>query len=163
MKEVVRSGQWCSFIVAVLAVVAAPTIFYGEDDIFSFFQTLNGIYFIPLLTIIMVGMFNKYVDGNSALLTLIAGLSLMIAGTFFGGGEGGWLEQTFKSGFHYMGAVFLFLVILQLCLGAVGCRRESPFVREDAKVVDLTPWKPAPIVGGCLILFALSIYIFFAL
>lgn len=170
-KNVVRSGQICSFVVAVFAVIAAPNIFYGQEAIFGFFQTLNGVYFIPLLAIIMVGMFNKWVDGKSALITLLVGLGLMIVGTFFTGAAeasdtsekvNGWLADYFGSGFHYMGAVFVFLVGLQLLLGAVGMKRDEPFVQEDAKLVDLTPWKPAPFVGSALVVFVIFIYIYFA-
>jgi SSS family solute:Na+ symporter len=171
-KAVVRSGQICSFVVALFAVVAAPNIFYGREAIFGFFQTLNGVYFIPLLAIIMVGMFNRYVDGKSAMITLVVGLVLMVVGTFFPGGAeatevapavDGWLKSIFGLGFHYMGAVFVFLIVLQLVLGSVGMKRDKPYMQKDAKLVDLTPWKPAPVVGVALIAFAIGVYVFFAM
>lgn len=163
-QTVVRSGQICSFVVAVFAVVAAPNIFYGREAIFGFFQTLNGVYFIPLLAVIMVGIFNRSVNGTSALLTLLVGLVLMVIGTFFpGDNENGWLATTLGSGFHYMGAVFVFLIVLQLALGAgLGMKRETPYLQVDVQAVDLTPWKPAPYVGGALIALALGIYFYFA-
>ncbi len=170
-KQVVRSGQVCSFVVALFAVVSAPLVFYGRDEIFGFFQTLNGVYFIPLLAVILVGMFNKMVDGKSAMITLHVGLALMIVGTFLGGGVKatdttpeikGWLVDWFGSAFHYMGAVFLFLIVLQLTLGAMGMKRRTPYRQQDSEAVDLTPWKYARPVGVGLILFALAIYVYFA-
>ncbi len=161
-KNVVLSGQVCSFLVAVFAVVAAPNIFYGRDAIFGFFQTLNGVYFIPLLAIIMVGMFNKAANGTSAIITLVVGLLAMVVGTFFPGGENGWLKFAFGSGFHFMGAVFVSLIVFQLLLAMNGMKRETPYVQQDAKLVDLTPWKPAPYVGGVLVLFAVGVYVYFA-
>ena len=163
MKNVVRSGQVCSLIVGVLSMIAAPLIFYNREGVFDFFQTLNGVYFIPLLAVIMFGMFNKRVDETSALITLFVGLALMILGTFFGGGDDGWLKSIFGSGFHYMGAVFASLLVLQFALGAAGMQRAEPYIQVDAELVDLTPWKPAPIVGGVLVGLALAIYVFFAL
>jgi SSS family solute:Na+ symporter len=62
-----------------------------------------------------------------------------------------------------MGAVFVFLIVLQLTLGAAGMNREKPYVQKDAKLVDLTPWKPAPYVGGAMILFVIAVYIYFAI
>lgn len=170
-KNVVRSGQICSFVVGVFAVIAAPSVFYGREAIFGFFQTLNGVYFIPLLAIILVGMFNRYADGKSAFITLLVGLGLMVTGTFFTGevkatktteAVDGWLAATFGSAFHYMGAVFLFLIVLQLTLSAIGMRRTEPYVQEDAGLVDLTPWKPAPYVGAGLILFIVAVYACFS-
>ncbi len=161
-KQVVWSGQMCSLVIGVLAIIAAPLIFYGRDGVFGFFQTLNGVYFIPLLAIIMIGMFNRNVDGRSAVITLLAGLGLMVAGTFFGGDDDGWLKSIFGSGFHYMGAVFVTLLVLQLALGSIGLKRAEPYEQRDAGLVDLTPWKIAPVVGGILTAFALSIFVYFA-
>ncbi|MCC9641402.1 solute:sodium symporter family transporter [Rhodopirellula sp. JC740] len=161
-KQVRFSGQLCSFIVAVLAVIAAPLVFYGQAGVFSFFQGLNGVYFIPLASVILLGLFHRTADGRSAMTALVVGLVLMVIGTFFGGGDDGWLNSTFKNGFHYMGAVFLFLVLLQLAMVAMGIRRDEPYQQRDAKLVDLTPWKPAPYVGGFLVLLCLGVYAFFA-
>ncbi len=162
-KTVVRSGQLCSLLVGIFAVVAAPSIFYGKQGVFDFFQTLNGIYFIPLLAIIMFGMFHRRANESSAIITLFAGLGLMIVGTFFSGGDGGWLKSLFGSGFHYMGAVFASLLALQFALAATGMSLAAPWVQKDAKAVDLTPWKPAPFVGVLLTGIALAIYVYFAL
>ena len=165
-KEVVISGQLCSLIVAIFAVIAAPTVFYGRDAIFGFFQKLNGVYFIPILAIMLVGLVNRMVDGLSALITLVVGLIAMSLGTFLTGqtdSSDGWVVGVFGSGYHFMGAVFLGLVVLQLTLGAVGLRRDQPYQQRDVGAVDLTPWKPAPVVGGCLIALAVAIYVYFAI
>lgn len=62
-----------------------------------------------------------------------------------------------------MGAVFALLVMLQLVLANAGFRRESAYEQVDVEAVDLAPWKLAPVVGGILCLFAVSVYVFFAL
>ena len=162
-KSIVRSGQICSLVVGALAVWAAPIVFYGKQGVFDFFQSLNGIYFIPLLAIIMFGLFNKRVNEQSALITLVVGLGLMIVGTFFVGGDGGWLKSIFGSPFHYMGAVFAILIALQAILGAKGMNNEIPWEQKDAGVVDLTPWKFAPLVAGILVAMTIAIYALFAL
>ena len=141
--------------------------FFRLLKIFGFFQTLNGVYFIPLLAIIMVGMFHRYADGKSALITLLVGLGLMVIGTFFTGEDkandtAGWLKDFFISPFHYMGFVFALLLVLQLSLSATGMKRPTAYVQEDKGLVDLTPWKPAPFVGAALILLVLGIYAVFA-
>lgn len=154
MEQVVKSGRLCSAIVALCAAIGAPVIFLGQEGIFGYFQKLNGVYFIPLLGAILVGMFNKRVDGHSAFISIVAGLVIMIWGTFF---SGDFIGNVFGSGYHFMGAVFVFLVILQLVLG-LKMKRSTPYVQADAKVVDLTPWKPARLVGGILIATVLIIY-----
>ena len=134
----------------VFAVIAAPQ--FRQDGIFGFFQKLNGVYFIPLLAIILVGMFHSRADGKSALITLLVGLGLMVIGTFFTGenqeaGTTGWLKSLFVSPYHYMGFVFLVLVVLQLALSQSGMKRASPYIQEDKGLVDLTH-SPLP-CGRC--------------
>ncbi|KAA5544292.1 solute:sodium symporter family transporter [Roseiconus nitratireducens] len=165
MHEVVITGRMCSLIVAVFAVIAAPNFFYGREAIFGFFQKLNGVYFIPILAIMIVGLTNRMVDGMSALITLVVGLIAMSIGTFLSGQtdtEPGWVVETFHSPYHFMGVVFIGLVILQLVLGQIGLRRSEPYVQKDVGAVDLTPWKAAPVVGGGLIAFAIFVYVYFA-
>lgn len=164
-KQVVVSGQLCSLLVAVFAVIAAPTFFYGRESIFGFFQKLNGVYFIPILAIMLVGLVNRTVNGAAALITLVVGLVAMSLGTFLSGQtetQEGWVIGTFGSGYHFMGAVFVGLVVLQLALGAVGLKRSEPYVQKDVGAVDLTPWKAAPAVGSALIVLAIAVYAFFA-
>ena len=38
-------------------------------------------------------------------------------------------------------------------------KRKTRYVQADAQAVDLTPWKPAPIVGAILIVSVLIIYL----
>jgi SSS family solute:Na+ symporter len=173
MKEIVFSGQACSLLVGALAVVAAPLIFHGQDGVFGFFQKLNGVYFIPLLAIMMVGLFNKWADGRSALVTFFVGLAAMSVGTFgtWAGPEKdaagkvldpGWVVNWFGSGYHFMGLVFAVLVVLQVLLASSVMRRSQPYEQQDVGAVDLTPWKPAPYVGGFLVLSVVGIYLYFA-
>jgi SSS family solute:Na+ symporter len=172
MREVVLSGQICSFLVAVFAVCAAPVVFHGREGLFGFFQKLNGVYFIPLLAIMMVGLFHRWADGRSAALTLAAGLGAMIMGIFFSGQvvdpetgldiQAGWVKSWFVSPYHYMGAVFVGLVVLQCALGGSLLRRPAAYQQTDSHAVDLTPWRPAPYVGATLVVFVVGIYIYFA-
>ena len=86
----------------------------------------------------------------------------MVIGSFFPGGVAGWLISSFGCGFLFMGAVFVWLILFQLLLAMIGMKRETPYALQDAKLVDLTPWKPAPYVGGLMILFAVGVYVYFA-
>ena len=170
-KEVVVTGQVCSLVVAILAVIAAPLVFHDRDAIFGFFQKLNAVYFIPLLSIMMVGLFHRFANGQSALLAFLLGLAAMCAGTFFsidstdpvtGVVTDGWVKSSFGSPYHYMGFVFLVTVMVQVGLGSTVMRRSEPYVQHDVGAVDLTPWRPAPFVGGGLVIAVISIYVYFS-
>ena len=74
------------------------------------------MYFIPLLAIILVGILTRWSmenrAGDNVCRTRGDG-----RGDFFSGASEiseGWVVGTFGSGYHYMGAVFMGLIILQL-------------------------------------------------
>lgn len=159
--EMVRSGQICSAIVAVLAVIAAPLIFLNVEGLFNHFQSLNGIYFIPLLAIVLFGFFNRTADGSTAFITIVVGLIAMVVGTFVINDK---ISEAWgpAGGFHYMGVVFVGLLALQALLGRF-LQHPAPYQQVDAKAVDLTPWPYAKPVGLGLIVLVVGIYIFFAI
>ena len=50
-------GRICSAAVAVFAIIFAPLVFMNVEGIFGYFQKLNGIYFIPLMAVILFGIY----------------------------------------------------------------------------------------------------------
>ena len=156
--QLVKSGRVCSAVVAIFAVIAAPLVFMNVEGIFGYFQKLNGIYFIPLLAVVLFGFFNRTANGQTAVVTIVVGLIAMVVGTFFAEAA---VKDTLGSGYHFMGLVFIFLLGLQSVLGQTRVR-ETPYQQKDAGVVDLTPWKHANKVGISLIVLVLALYALFA-
>ncbi|GAH51175.1 unnamed protein product, partial [marine sediment metagenome] len=63
--------------------------------------------------------------------------------------------------FHFLGAVFVLLIGLMVVIGAVK-PRETPWIQEDVKAIDMTPWKHAGKACIVLALIVLAIYAIFA-
>ena len=63
--------------------------------------------------------------------------------------------------FHFLGAVFVLLVVLMLTIGAARPRR-TEWIQEDVKATDMTPWKHKGKAGIVLVLIVLAIYAVFA-
>jgi len=164
-KQVVVSGKWFGWIIAATAMTLAPLL-AGQDSIFGYLQAMNAIYFIPILSVVVVGMMTKRVPGIAANAALIAGLVLLLVGNFvpFGTNEdgsdftlaGGWMH-----GFHYVGLVFAAIVALMLVIGLVAPRKET-WVHKHSGDVDIKPWKYAVPAGIALVIAVLAIYAAFA-
>lgn len=167
-KQVVVSSKWFGWAIAVAAMSLAPLL-KGQDSLFGYLQTMNAIYFIPILAVVVVGMLTKRVPGFAGALGLVLGLLLMLVGNFvpFGtneaggkyllaGGKDGWIH-----GFHYAGLVFAFIVVLMLAIGLISPRKEA-WVHEYSKDVDITPWKYAMPAGIALVVAVIAIYAVFA-
>lgn len=155
--EVVRSGKIFGWTVAFIAMSLAPFLAQTES-IFGYLQKMNGIYFIPIFAVVLVGMLSKRVPPLAAKLALVVGFAVIAIGYFVPPFD------TIVSAMHeyqFLGVVFSWLVILMLVIGEL-YPRETEFVQQDVGAVDMTPWRFAKPAGFLLILLVLTIYTVFA-
>ncbi len=155
--QVVRSGKIFGWTVAVLAMAIAPLL-ANTDSIFGYLQKMNGMYFIPIFAVVLIGMLTKRVPAVAAKLGLIVGFSLIAIGYFVPP-----FSHVVDSihEFHFLGLVFAWLLILMLVIGELH-PRETEFVQQDVGAVDMTPWRLAKPVGLILIGIVFAIYFSFA-
>lgn len=155
--EVVLSGKTFGWVVAVAAMSIAPLL-AKVDSIFGYLQKMNGMYFIPIFAVVLVGMLSKRVPAIAAKICLVAGFTIIAVGYFV---------PPFKTiveslhEFHFLGIVFAWLVVLMLVIGEIW-PRETEFVQKDVGAVDMTPWRWAMPAGCVLIVIVFAIYITFA-
>ena len=157
-EQVVRSGKIFGWIIAISAMVIAPLLDHPaikDRGIFDYLQKMNGIYFIPIFAVVLVGMLTKRVPPIAAKIGLVAGFTIIAAGYFVSP-----LDKVVASmhEFHFLGLVFSWLLVLMLVIGEIK-PRETEFEQEDVKAVDMTPWKHAKLAGIVLIVIVLTIYI----
>jgi len=160
-EQVIRSGKIFGWIIAVSAMVIAPLLDHPavkDRGIFDYLQKMNGIYFIPIFAVVLIGMLTKRVPPIAAKIGLVAGFTTIATGYFVPP-----FDKVVASmhEFHFLGVVFSWLLILMLVIGEVK-PRDSEFVQEDVGAVDMTPWKLAKPVGLLLILIVFTIYATFA-
>jgi len=156
-QKVVSSSITFGWIIAIAAMCIAPLL-AGQTSIFGYLQKMNGIYFIPIFAVVLVGMLTNRVPPLAAKLGLIVGFCVIPIGYFVYP-----FNRIVASihEFHFLGIVFAWLVIMMLAIGAAK-PRETEFVQKDVRAVDMTPWPWAKPVGMLLIVAVLLIYISFA-
>ena len=156
-EQVIRSGKWFGWIIAIASMCGAPML-QGQESIFGYLQTMNGLYFIPIFSVVLMGMLHKRVPAKAANTALLAGFSAIVLGYFVPPFKG-WAGMI--HGFHFLGLVFLGLILL-MGIWAKAAPLEPAWEHKPSGDVDLTPWKPAKVVGLVLVLIVLSLYITFA-
>ncbi len=155
--QVVRSGQIFGWIIVVLAMVGAP--FLSEyQSIFGYLQKMNAIYFIPIFSVVVIGMLTRRVPAIAANIAMIAGVSIIAIGYFVYPFN---LVVESLHNYSFVGVVFMWLIIFQLVMGEI-YPRATEFVQVDVKAVDMTPWRFAKPAGCLLILAVIAIYVSFA-
>lgn len=155
--QIVKAGKHFGWIVALSAMIIAPLLI-GQASIFQYLQQMNGIYFIPILAVIFVGMIGKRIPPVAAKWALVAGCSLIAVG-YFVHPFSGWVAQI--SEFHFLGIAFVLLIGLMLTIGYFKPLDEA-WEQEYTQDVDMTPWKYSVHASVVLVIFVLMIYIYFA-
>ena len=79
--EVVRSGKVFGWIIAGASMCFAPLL-ANTTSIFAYLQKMNGLYFIPIFSVVLVGMLSRRVPPMAAKVALIVGFLLIAAGYF---------------------------------------------------------------------------------
>lgn len=162
-EQVVSSGKWFGLAMAIAAMCGAPLL-AGQESIFGYLQKMNGMYFIPILSVVVVGLLFRRVPAIAGKIGLL-GSFLLIAIVYFVPFEDFAPSLAEKIAalhtFHFLGGVFLLSVVTMLIIGLIAPRSE-PWVQQPTGEVDLTPWKWAVPSGITLLVAVIAIYAWFA-
>lgn len=155
--KVVSVGRYFGFGMTVICVAVAPLL-AEAGGIFNYLQTMNALYFIPILAVVLVGMCTRFVPAVAAKTGLILGIVVIALGYFVPP-----FTNVLKvmSQYHFVALVFAGVILMMLLIGRMSPRREA-YVAVDAKATDLTPWRGTPYVSAALVLVVIAIYWCFA-
>ncbi len=158
-QQMVRAAKVFVVCIAIAGMVTAPLL-AGQESIFAYLQDMNAIYFIPIFSVVVVGMLHPRVPAPAALWAMVLGL-VLIGTKYFVPGVGPWVDGIFVYNFHFLGFVFVALVVFMIAWAAVA-PRPTPWTLVNTTPIDMTPWKNAKWASLVLIVLVISIYAFFA-
>jgi SSS family solute:Na+ symporter len=158
-KQMVNAAKIFVVVTAIAAMLIAPLL-AGQDSIFKYLQKMNGIYFIPIFAVVVVGMLNRRVPAIAGSVGLLLGV-IVIALGYFLPGKMSPMSLMGMHEFHFLGVVFALLVTVMLAIGAAK-PRATPWELTNSNTIDMTPWKNAKWASLGLIAIVLAIYIGFA-
>ncbi|HEX9828405.1 MAG TPA: solute:sodium symporter family transporter [Flavobacteriaceae bacterium] len=179
-KTVVKYGKIFGICLALAAMFIAPLI-ENAGSLFKYLQEINGIYSIPILSIIVVGYMTKKVPAIAAKIGIISGSVMYIISQFWIGPSRieSAMEAAKASGvtdpealklveagayphyLHIMAILFVANILIMLIIGKFFPRKEE-YIIEYTKQVDIKPWKHVKLVGGLITLTVIAIYIYFS-
>lgn len=179
-KTTVKYGKIFGIVLAFLSMFIAPLI-ENAGSLFDYLQEVNGIYSIPILTIIVVGYFTKRVPAIAAKIGLITGCLFYIISQFFlqpyfvekalekAKANGITSESALalieaKAYPHFldiMAILFVLNIIIMLIIGKLRPKSE-PFEMAYTEQVDITPWKYVKTASIAIVVFVIAIYAYFA-
>jgi SSS family solute:Na+ symporter len=179
-KETVSAGKRFGLIIGVISMIIAPFIAFAPDGLFSYIQQSIGSLSVPILAVVLTGMFTKKVPAIAAKTAMIGGVVLYLISLLF-------LEPYFRSNalaeaklqgitdlkelsilqaeayphfLHVMGIIFALSIAYMLIVSAIRPRKTA-YEPKITDAVDTTPWKYAIVAGIVIALLVLSTYFIF--
>lgn len=178
--QTVKAGKSFGLLLAIVSMSIAPFIANAPDGLFSYIQQSLGSLSVPILAVVVVGMYTKRVPALGAKVVLVSGvilylISLVILGPYFVDSA---LAEAAANGItdpkqlsiikaeayphflHVMGILFVFNILVMLVIGKL-YPRETDYQPVTTNDVDITPWKYAFIAGALITVLVLSTYLIF--
>lgn len=180
-KQVVRAGKIFGIFLALFSMAIAPLLYGVEGGVFNYLQELNGSYSVPILAIILVGYFSKRVSGKAANIAIVFGvitylLTLYvvkpiildqvtadaIASGITNPDELALLaKQAFPNFLHIMGIIFVLVLIILFAVSKF-YPRQTDYLEEYTRQVDITPWKFMKPAGIAICFMVVAVYLYFS-
>ncbi len=150
-RNLVRIGRLLATLLAISSIVAAPFVANAPDGLFQLLQELNGIFFIPIASIIIAGFFFKQVSATGAKAALFTGLVFYVTCTFI-----------LKVDIHFVHVWGIeFLLNMSVMFGVSKFYPRQVLTQETAPspVVSMEAWRYTRPFATILVVITLLIYI----
>jgi SSS family solute:Na+ symporter len=148
-RKLVRVGRLSSVVLAITAILIAPLVGNAPEGLYQLMQQLNGIFFIPIASILVAGFFIPKISATGAKVGLIAGLSFYLLTSFV-------LEVNLHF-IHIWGIEFLLNLGLMYVV-SIKYPSTSGFLSHPKSPLDMKEWKYAKPLSLVLCLITLLIY-----
>jgi solute:Na+ symporter, SSS family len=179
-QETVKAGKRFGLLVAAISMTIAPFIIYAPDGLFSYIQQSLGSLSVPILAVVIVGIFSKKVPAIGAKIVLTLGVGLYLVSLLI-------LEPLFRNTaveeamaqnitdaaqlsiikaeayphyLHIMGILFVFNVLVMFISSKIKPKKDA-YIPKVTDSLDVTPWKYTIIFGIVIAILVLTSYIIF--
>jgi SSS family solute:Na+ symporter len=159
----VLTGRACSIVLAIAAMLAAPSI-DTSGSLYNYLQQINATFFGPMLAVILAALFTRRISAAAAKTALLVGpiVFYLINFAFFDEIQAILMTQ-FGSDepvhfLHFLAFVFVLTVVLMIAVSAIRPAATAPAEPADA-CAELTPWRYAAPVSAVIVICTLAFYI----
>lgn len=148
--KLVKVGKLTSTVLAVFTIMVAPMVANAPDGLYQLLQQLNGIFFIPIASIMLAGFFLKKISAVGAKSALVVGLTFYIITTFI-----------LKVDIHFIHIWGIEFVLNLLVMFGVSYfyPQAKTFEAKDSHILDLKEWKYTKLLSVILCVVTIAIYI----
>lgn len=148
-RKLVRIGKWTTICMAMFSIIAAPLVGKAPEGMYQLLQQLNGIFFIPIASILIGGFFIKKISATGAKVAIFTGLTFYIITSF--------ILKVDLHFVHVWGIEFLLNMLVMLVVSSI-YKNKNQYTPTYTGEVNITPWKYAKPVGLLLVIITVLVY-----
>ncbi len=134
-KEVVRVAKIASVVIALFSFVVSPLLQYAPEGLWQIIRVFTGFYNIPIIAVVVIGLFFKRVPALAAKVSIIFHVVAYALLRFV-------IEVDIHF-VHIYAILFIAECSLMLVIGQLRPNQKQWAFTQQAKEVDMTPWKYA--------------------
>lgn len=179
-EQTVKAGKRFGIGLALVSLCIAPFIASAPDGLFAYIQESLGSLSVPILAVVLVGIYTKKVPALGAKIVLTAGVVMYLASQFVispimvdaalaeaatnGITDAKELSiikaEAYPHFLHIMGILFVINVAIMLLISKIKPKTTAyePVITDE---IDITPWKHALLAGIIITAIVLSTYFIF--
>jgi SSS family solute:Na+ symporter len=149
-SKLVKVGKLSSLILAVVSILIAPMVANAPEGLYQLMQQLNGIFFIPIASVLIAGFFIPKVSAAGAKAGLLVGFTFYLLTTF-------WLQVDIHF-IHIWGIEFLLNLAVMYLVSMRYPSKTQPSVPRST--LNLQQWRYAKPLSIALCVVTILIYWF---
>lgn len=152
-QQLIKVAKIASIVIALFSFIVAPLLMFAPDGLWQVIRVFTGFYNIPVITIVIAGLFTANVPAIAAKIVIV--FHVIAYGLLKFVWE---IDLNF---IHIYAVLFVVELSIMLIIGYVRPRSES-YVFKPQHKVDLVPWKYAHPVAINLVALIIISYLFFS-
>jgi len=169
-KQLIKVAKIASVVIALFSFIVAPLLQYAPDGLWQIIRKFTGFYNIPVIAVVLVGLFTKRVPALGAKIAIVFHViayallkfPFSVSLSYIG------LDMTVNVGFHvelnfiHVYAILFFIEVMIMLLVGLYKPVKQPWVYQQAAKVDLTPWRFALPASSTMVTCIIVIYLLFS-
>jgi SSS family solute:Na+ symporter len=166
-REMVRAGKLFSVVIVFVAIFTTSLLGSSSEGIFTMMKQVMSAFKLPLLAVVLMGMFSRRVPAWAANVSMILGVfSSILLNCLWGDGFLGFRLNLSSLRIHWLHLAALntlllcgfMLIVGQFAAAAPAAASTSRPSMSSAPEMDLTPWRGLRVASVVVALLAVALY-----
>jgi len=154
--QLIKIAKVASVVIALFSFIAAPMLQYAEQGLWQIIRIFTGFYNIPVIAIVLVGLFTTHVPAIGAKVAVIFHVLAYGLVKFLIDPDGDLIH------FIHLYAVLFFIEVgIMLFFGFIQPKEGGTHFTHSAKV-DLTPWRYGWAASSTMFAGIIGLYLLFS-